>query len=61
MYATGALSFLASNLADTMLENRFTLLTILQAITHLLDKRSTLILFNAEVVSDESMKIGVGL
>jgi hypothetical protein len=44
-----------------MLENRFTLLTILQATTHLLDKRSTLILFNAEVFSDESMKIGVGL
>jgi hypothetical protein len=61
MYATGAVSFLASNLADTMLEKRFTLLTILQATTHLLDKRSTLILFNAEVFSDESMKIGVGL
>jgi hypothetical protein len=61
MYATGALSLLASNLADIMLENIFTLFTILQATTLLLDKRSTLILFNAEVVSDESMKIGVGL
>ena len=61
MYATGALSLLASSLADIMLENIFTLFTIFQATTLLLDKRSTLILFNAEVVSDESMKIGVGL